>query len=80
MILHIYKAAKLKKPGFHSRKHLSIPVELWERKPVPGLSSVQYLFMNFVSKLLLIAFITMHDQVITKFFYCARVEGPNFKL
>ena len=41
MISHLYKAAKLKKPGFHSRKHLSIPVELWERKPAPGLSSIQ---------------------------------------
>ena len=71
MVSHIKKAAKLKKPGFHSRKHSSIPVELWEKKPAPGLSSIQYLFMNFASKLLLITFITMHHQVITKFFYCA---------
>ena len=71
MISHIEKAAKLKKPSFHSRKHSSIPVELWEGKLAPGLSSAQYLFMNFASKLLLIAFITMHHQVITKFFYCA---------
>ena len=71
--LNDFTAAKLKKPGFHSRKHSSIPVELWERKLAPGLSSIQYLFMNFASKLLPIAFITMHHQVITKFFYCVCV-------
>ena len=71
----------MKKPGFHSRKHSSIPVELRLRKPAPGLSSVQYLFMNFASKLLLITFITMYHQVITKFFYgaCAyNVPISNF--
>ena len=68
MISHIEKAAKLKKPGFRSRKHSGIPVELWERKPAPGLSSIHNIFMNFASKLLLIAFITMYHQVITKVF------------
>ena len=52
----------MKKPGFHSLKNSGIPVELWERKPTPGLSSAQYLFINFISKLLLLACITMHHH------------------
>ena len=58
---------KLKRPGFRSRKYSSILVELSERKPAPGLSSIHYLFINFASKLLPITFITMHHQVITNF-------------
>ena len=38
-------------------------VELWKKKPAPGLSSIQYIFMIFVFKLLLTA--------LMKFFYCA---------
>ena len=75
----IIKTVKLKKPGFHSRKHSSIPVELWEREPVPGLTSIQYLFMNFASKLLLIKFVTMYHQVITKFFNCTCVWKSQFQ-
>ena len=34
---------KSKKLGFHSCKHSTIPVELWDSKLAPGLSSIQYL-------------------------------------
>ena len=72
---HIIKKqpSKLKNLGFHSRKHSSLLAELWEKKLVPVLSSIQYQFMDFVSKLLLIIFITMHHQVMGKGFYCACV-------
>ena len=47
MISQAQKLAKLKKTWFPSRKHSSIPVELWDRKAALGLSSMIYLFMNF---------------------------------
>ena len=64
MISHIkeLQSCKNRVPLSQTFKHY-LPVELWEKKLAPGVSSIQYLFMNFVSKLLPLAFM--------KFFYCA---------